>query len=52
VGGGFFGGILLGYALKKVVKLIAIVVDEIVVISKDCSRIGFNMEAWLNAPSS
>jgi uncharacterized membrane protein (Fun14 family) len=26
VGGGFFGGILLGYALKKVVKLIAIVV--------------------------
>ena len=26
VSGGFFGGILLGYALKKVVKLIAIVV--------------------------
>jgi uncharacterized membrane protein (Fun14 family) len=26
VGGGFFGGILLGYALKKVVKLIAVVV--------------------------
>jgi uncharacterized membrane protein (Fun14 family) len=26
VGGGFFGGILLGYALKKEVKLIAIVV--------------------------
>jgi uncharacterized membrane protein (Fun14 family) len=26
VGGGFFRGILLGYALKKVVKLIAIVV--------------------------
>ena len=26
VGGGFFGGILLGYALKKLVKLIAIVV--------------------------
>ena len=26
MGGGFFGGILLGYALKKVVKLIAIVV--------------------------
>jgi uncharacterized membrane protein (Fun14 family) len=26
VGGGFFGGKLLGYALKKVVKLIAIVV--------------------------
>jgi uncharacterized membrane protein (Fun14 family) len=26
VGGGFFGGILLGYAMKKVVKLIAIVV--------------------------
>jgi uncharacterized membrane protein (Fun14 family) len=26
VGGGFFGGILLGYAIKKVVKLIAIVV--------------------------
>ena len=25
VGGGFFGGILLGYALKKVVKLIAVV---------------------------
>jgi uncharacterized membrane protein (Fun14 family) len=26
IGGGFFGGILLGYALKKVVKLIAVVV--------------------------
>jgi uncharacterized membrane protein (Fun14 family) len=26
VGGGFFGGLLLGYALKKVVKLIAVVV--------------------------
>ena len=26
VGGGFFGGVLLGYALKKIVKLIAIIV--------------------------
>jgi uncharacterized membrane protein (Fun14 family) len=26
VGGGFFGGLLLGYALKKIVKLIAIIV--------------------------
>ena len=26
IGGGFFGGILIGYALKKVVKLVAIVV--------------------------
>jgi uncharacterized membrane protein (Fun14 family) len=26
VGGGFFGGILLGYALKKVVKLLAVIV--------------------------
>ena len=26
IGGGFFAGILLGYALKKVVKLIAVVV--------------------------
>jgi uncharacterized membrane protein (Fun14 family) len=26
LGGGFFGGLLLGYALKKVVKLIAVVV--------------------------
>ena len=26
IGGGFFGGVLLGYALKKVVKLIAIIV--------------------------
>lgn len=26
IGGGFFGGLLIGYALKKVVKLIAIVV--------------------------
>jgi uncharacterized membrane protein (Fun14 family) len=26
VGGGFFGGLLLGYALKKVVKMIAIIV--------------------------
>ncbi|HEX6029571.1 MAG TPA: FUN14 domain-containing protein [Nitrososphaeraceae archaeon] len=26
VGGGFFGGILLGYALKKVVKLVAVVI--------------------------
>ena len=26
VGGGFLGGLLLGYALKKVVKLIAIIV--------------------------
>ena len=26
IGGGFFGGILIGYALKKVVKLVAVVV--------------------------
>jgi uncharacterized membrane protein (Fun14 family) len=26
IGGGFFGGILLGYAIKKVFKLIAVVV--------------------------
>jgi uncharacterized membrane protein (Fun14 family) len=26
IGGGFFGGLLLGYALKKVVKLIAVIV--------------------------
>ena len=26
IGGGFFGGLLLGFALKKVVKLIAVVV--------------------------
>jgi uncharacterized membrane protein (Fun14 family) len=26
IGGGFFGGLLLGYALKKVVKLIAVVI--------------------------
>jgi uncharacterized membrane protein (Fun14 family) len=26
IGGGFFGGLLLGYALKKVLKLIAVVV--------------------------
>ena len=26
IGGGFFGGLLLGYALKKLIKLIAIVV--------------------------
>jgi uncharacterized membrane protein (Fun14 family) len=26
VGGGFFGGLLLGYALKKVVKVVAIIV--------------------------
>jgi uncharacterized membrane protein (Fun14 family) len=26
VGGGFFGGLFLGYALKKVVKLIAVIV--------------------------
>jgi uncharacterized membrane protein (Fun14 family) len=25
IGGGFFGGLLLGYALKKVVKLIAVI---------------------------
>jgi uncharacterized membrane protein (Fun14 family) len=25
VGGGFFGGLLFGYAIKKVVKLIAVV---------------------------
>lgn len=25
IGGGFFGGVLLGYALKKVVKLIAVI---------------------------
>jgi uncharacterized membrane protein (Fun14 family) len=25
VGGGFFGGLLLGYALKKIVKLIAVI---------------------------
>jgi uncharacterized membrane protein (Fun14 family) len=26
IGGGFIGGLLLGYAVKKVVKLIAVVV--------------------------
>ena len=26
IGGGFFGGILIGYALKKVVKVVAVVV--------------------------
>jgi uncharacterized membrane protein (Fun14 family) len=26
IGGGFFGGLLLGYALKKLVKLIAVIV--------------------------
>ena len=26
IGGGFFGGVLIGYALKKVVKVVAIVV--------------------------
>jgi uncharacterized membrane protein (Fun14 family) len=26
IGGGFFGGLLIGYALKKVIKMIAIVV--------------------------
>jgi uncharacterized membrane protein (Fun14 family) len=26
IGGGFFGGLLLGYALKKIVKIIAVVV--------------------------
>jgi uncharacterized membrane protein (Fun14 family) len=26
VGGGFFGGLLIGYAVKKVVKLIAVIV--------------------------
>jgi uncharacterized membrane protein (Fun14 family) len=25
IGGGFFGGLLLGYAIKKVIKLIAII---------------------------
>jgi hypothetical protein len=26
--------------------------DENVVICKDCSKVCFNMEAWLNAPAS
>ncbi len=26
IGGGFFGGILIGYALKKVVKIAAVIV--------------------------
>ena len=26
IGGGFFGGLLIGYALKKIVKLIAVIV--------------------------
>ena len=26
VGGGFFGGILIGYALKKIIKIVAIIV--------------------------
>jgi uncharacterized membrane protein (Fun14 family) len=26
IGGGFFGGILLGYALKKIVKIVAVIV--------------------------
>ena len=25
VGGGFFGGILIGYALKKIIKIVAII---------------------------
>ena len=32
IGGGFFGGLLFGYAIKKVVKLIAIVVGLFLVI--------------------
>jgi uncharacterized membrane protein (Fun14 family) len=31
VGGGFFGGILLGYAIKKVVKLIAVIAGLFIV---------------------
>jgi uncharacterized membrane protein (Fun14 family) len=27
IGGGFFGGLLIGWALKKVIKMLAIVVD-------------------------
>ena len=26
IGGGFFGGLLIGYALKKIVKLIAVII--------------------------
>ena len=26
IGGGFFGGLLIGYALKKVIKMLAVVV--------------------------
>jgi uncharacterized membrane protein (Fun14 family) len=25
IGGGFFGGLLLGYALKKIVKIVAVI---------------------------
>jgi uncharacterized membrane protein (Fun14 family) len=31
IGGGFIGGLLLGYALKKVVKLIAVVIGLFIV---------------------
>jgi uncharacterized membrane protein (Fun14 family) len=30
IGGGFFGGVLLGYALKKIVKVIAVVVGAFI----------------------
>ena len=30
IGGGFFGGLLLGYALKKIVKVIAVVVGAFI----------------------
>ena len=33
IGGGFFGGLLLGYAIKKVVKLIAVVAGLFVAVS-------------------
>jgi uncharacterized membrane protein (Fun14 family) len=31
IGGGFFGGLFLGYALKKIVKLIALIVGLFIV---------------------
>src|SRR5215216_2449138 len=62
IGGGFFGGLLLGYALKKVVKLIAVIVGLFIaglaclqyqqIASFDWNRIEGTISAIANATTN
>jgi uncharacterized membrane protein (Fun14 family) len=38
IGGGFFGGLLLGYALKKIVKIVAVILGLFIAGLTDISQ--------------